>query len=755
MKYSIVMPVLNNLRYTIEAVQSVQQCSEDYELLLVDGGSTDGTVDWINTLSSANKGKIRPLSSPTPGFPSQINHGLRQTRGEYIVWLNNDVIVTPRWLEKLSWAIEHGAEKTGAGRVGLSGPVSNSVGGRQVHPNPNYDIPGLVEFALAHEKENAHEVYLSGFLSGFCLMITRQVLADVGLLDERYNPGGFEDNDYILRAEALGWRGVIAADTFIHHYGSRTISLPKFRHMQGGLANGAKFYEAWHSDRPKKLLAIYRVRDCAALLKKSLQRTAEFADSIVVLCDRCTDDTPAVARAGPKVVDVFDKKGEFNELKDRAKLLEMAKKHDPDWIISIDADEIFEEKFTRAYAQRLMHPVNPHIKAYGFRWCTFWDSDDHWRSDGIFGDIHGLRMFRNEPHQALTSTDPRGFHMSMTPAYPPENFRWTNIRVKHYGYEVPAIRLRKHEFYTSTDTEKIAFGIGSPNYDHLISTEVSLKTWRASNDLALVLIVQDEAQALAEHLDLIGSTCDEIIIVHTGQAHAIRAIAERYNAHYCQHSFRNDFSKIRQYAKDLVQSEWILTLDPDERIEDRFIENLPRLIETDAAGYLTTIENFQADGTSTTTDAIRLFRNLPEFVYRSCVHENFDQAVQDHDLKIFQCPFPIAHFGYAQDTKKHAEKMKFYKKLVKKQLRKDPDDKMAIFNLALHHQEDGEPLRAMALFTQAARLDPAYFHPRVQLGALHLKAAHRWLTEASAILPPHHRLTPQIKSALEKIQSAL
>lgn len=755
MKYSIVMPVLNNLRYTIEAVESVMANSDDYELILVDGGSTDGTIDWINTFSAANKGQIRPLSSPTPGFPSQINHGLRQCRGEYIVWLNNDVIVTPGWLEKLSWAIDHGAEKTGAGRVGLSGPVSNSVGGRQVHPNPNYDVAGLDEFALAHEKENAHQVYLAGFLSGFCLMITRQVHEDVGLLDERYNPGGFEDNDYILSAEALGWRGVIAADTFIHHYGSRTISLPEFEHMRGGLANRDKFFDHWLAPIPQKLVAIYRVRNCAALLEESLQRTAEFADAIVVLCDRCTDDTPGVARAGPKVVEVYEKSGKFNELQDRAKLLELAKQHGPDWILSIDADEIMEPKLTREAVQHLMHPVNPHVKAYGFRWCTFWDSRTRWRSDGIFGDIHGLRMFKNEPNQALSSTDPKGFHMSMTPAFPPENFRWTNIRVKHYGYEGKAIRLRKHEFYTSTDTEKIAFGIGSPNYDHLISQEVTLKSWLTSNDLALVLIVQDDVQALAEHLDLIGPTCDEIIIVHTGKAPGVRYLADRYHAHYTHKHFREDFAKIRQYAKSFVQSEWILTLDPDERIEEIFIENLPRLIETDAAGYLVTIVNYQGDGTTTTTEAIRLFRNLTKFVYRSCVHENFDQSVAEHKLKILQCPFQITHFGYALDPARHAEKMEFYKKLVKKQLRRDPTDKMALFNLALHHQEDGQPLRAMNLFTQAAQLDPAYFHPRVQLGALHLKAAHRWLTEASAILPPHHRLTPQIQSALEKIQSAL
>ena len=57
---------------------------------------------------------------------------------------------------------------------------------------------------------------------GFCLLIRREVIDAIGLLDEQFGIGCFEDDDYTLRAIQAGYRAVIAGDAFIHHYGGRT-----------------------------------------------------------------------------------------------------------------------------------------------------------------------------------------------------------------------------------------------------------------------------------------------------------------------------------------------------------------------------------------------------------------------------------------------------------------------------------------------------------------------------------------------------
>src|SRR5262249_16421330 len=59
-------------------------------------------------------------------------------------------------------------------------------------------------------------------LVGFCLLVRRKVLDDIGLLDEQFGIGNFEDDDFCRRAVGKGYRAVIAVDAFVHHFGHRT-----------------------------------------------------------------------------------------------------------------------------------------------------------------------------------------------------------------------------------------------------------------------------------------------------------------------------------------------------------------------------------------------------------------------------------------------------------------------------------------------------------------------------------------------------
>jgi GT2 family glycosyltransferase len=755
MKFSIVIPCLNHLRYTVEAVESVVKHTEDFELIVVDGGSTDGTWAWVHNFRLPDHA-FTPLSlKEHPGFPTQANAGLKVAKGDFLILLNNDVVVTPRWAELLSQAITEGAEKVAVDRVGLAGPLSNSVAGRQAYLQASYTAETLDQFAVTHAADNEGAVFLTGFLSGFCLMISRECFQDVGLLDETFNPGGFEDNKLILTAEAMGWRGVIAPAAFVHHHGSKTIGAPPFTHMQGGLANRQQFYDMFADPKPKKLIAAFRVRNCERTLPVALDSAATYADQIVVLCDRCTDDTPRVAEAHPAVVEMFHSQTEYNELQDRATLLTLAKKHDPDWIIVLDHDETLETRFDKAYAQRLMHPPNPHVKAYGFWWTTFWDSPEQYRTDGIFGQIHGFRMFKNEPGQILAASDPLGFHMGSIPQFAPENFRWTNIRVLHTGYIDLQERRRKHAFYTGTDQRKDPMGIGADNYDHLIAEQVTVKRWTPTHSLAFVIVVKDEYNPLAEHLDTVSYVADQIIVIPTEDNDRIRTLAEAYGAEVHPYAFQNDYSKLRQFAKSHARTDWIFTCDPDEAVDPQFIEQLPKLIEVEEHGYLVTITNFRPNETPTTLDSIRLFRNYPAFRYRGIVHEQFDEAVRTHNLKILPCPFGLQHFGWLRNADSYRAKMALYKKLNRAQLQRYPDDKLAMFNMALHEMDEDHFTKAHTLLTKAASLDPIYFPPRVQLTVLHLRQARRFMQEALAILPADHRLRPEMTTALQHIDQAL
>ena len=87
-----------------------------------------------------------------------------------------------------------------------------------------------------------------GRLVGFCLLIRRAVIDAIGVLDERFGIGCFEDDDYCLRAIQAGWRAVIARDAFVHHFGGRTFMGSGLDHAAILRENEQRFREKWAAE---------------------------------------------------------------------------------------------------------------------------------------------------------------------------------------------------------------------------------------------------------------------------------------------------------------------------------------------------------------------------------------------------------------------------------------------------------------------------------------------------------------------------
>ena len=136
--------------------------------------------------------------------------------GKQVLLLNNDVVVTTGWLGRMLRALRSDE------KVGLVGPWSNLVSGPQQIEVGYDEIAELDGFAWDWGKAHGGVVIDVNRLVGFCLLIEREVIDAIGLLDEQFGIGCFEDDDYCLRAIAAGYRAVIAGDAFVHHYGSRT-----------------------------------------------------------------------------------------------------------------------------------------------------------------------------------------------------------------------------------------------------------------------------------------------------------------------------------------------------------------------------------------------------------------------------------------------------------------------------------------------------------------------------------------------------
>ncbi len=210
---SIIIPAFNQLAYCEQCIRSIQvSTAAPYQLILVDNGSTDGVPAYFDSIPEATV----IHSERNLGFAGGVNLGMRRATGDVLL-LNSDTIVPDGWLTRLSAAL-HGADD-----IGMVGPMSNCVSGSQLIEGLEFSSHREIT-AYAHDlaARNAGKLRDVARLVGFCLLIRQEAVEKIGLLDEAYGLGNFEDDDYCLRAIRAGYRLCVAEDCFVFHYGSRT-----------------------------------------------------------------------------------------------------------------------------------------------------------------------------------------------------------------------------------------------------------------------------------------------------------------------------------------------------------------------------------------------------------------------------------------------------------------------------------------------------------------------------------------------------
>ncbi|MDF2667924.1 MAG: glycosyl transferase family 2 [Paenibacillus sp.] len=213
---SIIIPSFNQVGYLKDCIESIERYTpEPHEIIVVDNGSTDGTADYLRSLSG---GAVRhKISEQNLGFAGGVNQGLMMARGSRLLFLNNDTIATEGWLSNLL-ACLHSNDK-----FGLVGPVTNYISGDQLIETTYSSLDEMHHFAKSLNRSDSEKWKTTGRLTGFCVLMTRDVFRRLGYLDEGFEIGNCEDDDYGFRARLLGLELIIAHDTFIHHVGSTTI----------------------------------------------------------------------------------------------------------------------------------------------------------------------------------------------------------------------------------------------------------------------------------------------------------------------------------------------------------------------------------------------------------------------------------------------------------------------------------------------------------------------------------------------------
>jgi GT2 family glycosyltransferase/glycosyltransferase involved in cell wall biosynthesis/SAM-dependent methyltransferase len=217
------------------ALEDVRRClvslleytTQTYRLILVDDGSNELTEKYLLEFADSHHALLLRSEKAT-GYTYAANRGMRSSSAEFLVLLNSDTILTPEWLDRFVSCIQSDP------KVGIVGPLSNTASWQSVpkieetgdwasNPLPEGLSPARMAQLIA---SNSARLYMEmPLLNGFCLMIRRKLLDEVGLFDEdSFGQGYGEEDDLVLRARNLGWKMALADDVYIYHAQSKSYS---------------------------------------------------------------------------------------------------------------------------------------------------------------------------------------------------------------------------------------------------------------------------------------------------------------------------------------------------------------------------------------------------------------------------------------------------------------------------------------------------------------------------------------------------
>jgi len=201
MRYTVVIPVLNQLHYTQQCVASLRAAGVPSDaILVIDNASTDGTAAWLAQTADA-----RSLHNPVNlGCGGAWAQGCFLANGEWVVLLNNDVIAGPNAIDAMLDAADRHALQVVSPSL-LEGPQ-------------DYDFAA---FAPDYGRKLADEVR-RGWFHGVCFAIRREVFHRIGYPDTDRLMWGHEDKEYLVRCLRAGIPVGTVGGSVFHHFGSIT-----------------------------------------------------------------------------------------------------------------------------------------------------------------------------------------------------------------------------------------------------------------------------------------------------------------------------------------------------------------------------------------------------------------------------------------------------------------------------------------------------------------------------------------------------
>ena len=216
MQVSFVIPLFNNLTLTRACVASLQAtlpAGLAHEIILVDDGSTDGTRAWLATLTAPFR---VVLNERNLGYAAANNRAVALATGKYLALLNNDLVLLPRWFDRLLRAHRSLGDRAGlvgnvqrdarTGAIDHTGIIINRAG------KPEHDRVWPPSWSRLFSS-----VRRVPAVTGACVLLERALWQQLGGFDEAYINGG-EDIDLCFKAQAAGRVNAVALHSVVRHH---------------------------------------------------------------------------------------------------------------------------------------------------------------------------------------------------------------------------------------------------------------------------------------------------------------------------------------------------------------------------------------------------------------------------------------------------------------------------------------------------------------------------------------------------------
>jgi GT2 family glycosyltransferase len=258
--FSVVLVCWNNKDYLEPCLQSLYESGlrSSFDVVVVDNGSTDGSQEMLGR----NFPQVKIVQNDyNAGLGGASNQGIEATSGRYVLLLNNDTLVNGQSLDALVEFLDIRSE-------------AGAVGGRLLNPDGSYQA-GDTNFPSLHEefliatrigalfwpnypnRTKSIEVKQVDWLGSACLLLRREALDEIGLLDEKYFIYG-DEADLQYRLRKAGWRVYYLPDATTIHYGGRSMNRWSRRKMvyRGKMLFFQKHYGPFRTGVLRLMLAV-------------------------------------------------------------------------------------------------------------------------------------------------------------------------------------------------------------------------------------------------------------------------------------------------------------------------------------------------------------------------------------------------------------------------------------------------------------------------------------------------------------------